>query len=200
AVEGGEVSGSMGGVGAASCSDGSCTATVTYSPGSDYNGSDSFTFNASDAGTDSNTSTVSISVTEVNDPVTANDDTTTATEDTTLNIAATNLTTNDSAGPANENSQTLTVTSVTATANTHGSVMLSNETISYSPDANYTGRASLEYQVWDNGTTDGSVDARCATATVNITVNPVNDGPTANSQSVSTSFNTPLAITLTGND
>src|SRR5262249_21653669 len=129
----GPLHGSLGSVGAASCSDGSCTATVTYSPGSDYNGSDSFTFNASDAGTDSNTSTVSISVTEVNDPVTANNDTATATEDTTLNIAATNLTTNDSAGPANENSQTLTVTSVTATANTHGSVMLSNEIIYYSP-------------------------------------------------------------------
>ena len=192
--------GSLGSVGAASCSGGSCTATVSYTPGSDYNGADSFTFKASDGGTDSNTSTVSINITEVNDPVVANDDLATATEDTPLNISAASLTTNDSAGPANESSQTMNVTSVTATANTHGSVMLSSGTISYSPDANYNGPASFEYQVCDNGTTNGSSDPKCATASVNVTVNPVNDLPTANSQSVSTSFNTPLPITLTGSD
>jgi len=192
--------GSLGSVGAASCSGGSCTATVSYTPGPDYNGPDSFTFKASDGGTDSNTSTVSINITEVNDPAVANDDVATATEDTPLNISAASLTTNDSAGPANESSQTLTVTSVTATANTHGSVMLSSGTISYSPDANYNGPASFQYQVCDNGTTNGSSDPKCATASVNVTVNPVNDPPTANSQSVSTSFNTPLPITLAGSD
>jgi hypothetical protein len=35
---------------------------------------------------------------------------------------------------------------------------------------------------------------------VTVTVNPVNDAPTANSQAVSTNGNTPVAITLTGSD
>jgi hypothetical protein len=199
-VGSGPANGSLGSIGATSCTDGNCSATVTYTPGPDYNGGDSFDFKASDGSTDSNQSTVSINVTDVNDAATANDDSTDATEDTTLNFAAANLTTNDSPGPANEGSQSLTVTSVTATANTHGSVTLTSGTVSYSPDPNYNGPASFDYQVCDSGTTNGSLDAKCATATVNITVNPVNDGPTANSQSVNTNWNTPAAITLTGSD
>jgi hypothetical protein len=72
--------------------------------------------------------------------------------------------------------------------------------VAYSPAANYKGPADFSYQVCDNGTTNGSPDSRCATGTVNVTVNPVNDAPTANSQSVTTNTNTPVAITLTGND
>src|SRR3989442_2513844 len=48
----------------------------------------------------------------------ANADSKSTNEDTTLNFAASDLTANDSAGPANESGQTLTVTSVSATANT----------------------------------------------------------------------------------
>jgi hypothetical protein len=50
---------------------------------------------------------------------------------------------------------------VTATANTHGSVMLTSGTVSYSPNPNYNGPASFAYQVCDNGTTNSSADAQC---------------------------------------
>ena len=199
-VGSGPAHGSLGAIGATSCTAGNCSADVTYTPGPDYNGGDSFDFKASDGSTDSNQSAVSVTVTEVNDSATANDDTANATEDQSLDFAAANLTTNDSAGPANESSQTLMVTSVTATANTHGSVTLMSGTVSYSPAANYNGPASFEYQVCDDGTTNGSPDSNCATATVSLTVNPVNDAPAADSQSVSTNWNTPVAITLTGSD
>ena len=63
---------------------------------------------------DSNTSTVTITVTEVNDSPTAADDSYSTDEDTTLEITASDLTTNDSAGPLNENVQVLTVTSVSS--------------------------------------------------------------------------------------
>src|SRR6185369_17551158 len=92
---------------------------------------------------------------------------------------ATTLTTNDSAGPSNEAAQVLTVTSVTETGDTHGTVTLSSGTITYSPALNYNGPASFEYQVCDNGTTNGAPDAKCATATVNVTVNAINDPPDA---------------------
>src|SRR6266705_5864899 len=197
------LNGSLGSVSAATCSGGGCTATVTYTPGADYNGPDSFTFRASDGGINSNTSTVNIGITEVNDAVVANTDSVNATEDQTLNFAAADLTTNDSAGPANESSQTLTVASVTTTADTHGSVTLLNGTVSYSPDANYNGPASFEYQVCDNGTTNGSADSKCATGTVNVTVAEVNDDVTAADDSKSTNEDTSLnfpASDLTGND
>src|SRR3989442_15264571 len=78
---------------------------------------------------------------------------------------------------SNESGQTLTVTSVSATANTHGTVSLSSGTVSYSPASNYNGAASFEYQVCDNGTTNGAPDSKCATGTVNVTISETNDNP-----------------------
>ena len=97
-----------------------------------------------------------------------------------MQITASNLTSNDSAGPANENVQVLTLTSVSSTADTHGTVSLSSGTITYTPDPNYNGPASFTYQVCDNGTTNGAADSKCTTGTVNVTVNTVNDAPTLN--------------------
>src|SRR5262249_46174875 len=135
-VGGGPAHGSIGGISAASCSDGDCTATVTYTPGPDYNGGDSFKFKVNNGIADSNVSTVSVNVTTVNDPPVAANDAKSMNQDTTLNFPAVDLTANDVAGPANESGQTLTVTSVTATANTHGTVALSNGMVIYSPAAN----------------------------------------------------------------
>ena len=155
-------------------------ANRSYQPDPDFNGTDSFTFKANDGAHDSNTSTVNLTVTEVNDSPLATDDTANTDEDTPLQITASNLTTNDSAGPANENLQVLTVTSVSSTADTHGTVTLSSGTISYSPDTNYNGPSSFTYQVCDNGLTNGAADSKCTTGTVNITVTAVNDAPTLN--------------------
>jgi len=170
-VGGGPAHGSLGGISASSCSGGDCTATVTYTPGPDYNGPDSFKFKVNNGNADSNTSTVSISVSEVNDSPVAANDAKSMNQDTTLNFPASFLTANDVAGPANENGQTMTVNSVTATANTHGTVALSNGMVIYSPDANYAGPASFNYQVCDNGATNGAPDSKCAVASVNLTVN-----------------------------
>jgi endonuclease G len=176
-------------------------ANRSYQPDADFNGSDSFTFKANDGANDSNTSTVNITVTDVNDTPSASDDTANTDEDTTLQIPASTLSGNDSAGPANENVQVLTVTSVSATADTHGTVSLASGTVSYSPDANYNGPASFTYQVCDNGTTNGAADSKCATGTVNVTVNPVNDAPTLNTIAGQTVYlgNT-LTVTAAGSD
>jgi DNA/RNA endonuclease G (NUC1) len=172
----------------------------TYTPTQDFHGSDSFTFGVNDGSHDSNTSTVSITITEVNDAPVAADDAASADEDSHVDLSTADLANNDSAGPANESQQALTVTSVFATANTNGSVVLANGTVTYTPNANFNGPASFEYQVCDNGTTNGMADSQCAMGVVNVTVNPVNDAPSANSQSVSTNSNTPVGITLTGSD
>src|ERR1041385_8859409 len=176
-------------------------ANRSYQPDADFHGSDSFAFKVNDGARDSNTSTVTITTTEVNDAPLATDDAASTDEDTNLQITASNLTTNDSAGPADENAQVLTVTSVSATADTHGTVSLSSGNITYSPDANYNGPASFTYQVCDNGTTNGAADAKCTTGTVNVTVNPVNDAPTLNAIANQTVYlgNT-LTVTASGSD
>ena len=85
---------------------------------------------------------------------TATDDTKTANEDTQLSFPAGDLTANDDPGPG-DGGQSLTVTQVNATVNTHGTVTLASGTITYTPNGNYSGLAAFTYQVCDNGTTNG---------------------------------------------
>ncbi|KTD52548.1 cadherin-like domain-containing protein, partial [Legionella quateirensis] len=52
----------------------------------------------------------------------------------------------------------------------NGTVLLNNDgTLSFTPTANYNGSTSFTYTVTSGGVTE--------TATVNVTVNPVNDAP-----------------------
>ena len=53
----------------------------------------------------------------------------------------------------------------------HGTVVINdNGTLTYTPDANYNGPDTISYTA-----NDGTVDSNVAT--VNLTVNPVNDAP-----------------------
>jgi len=151
--------------------------TETYTPAPDFNGTDTFTYNVTDGTHTSNTSTVTVTVSEVNDAPTAVDDAKSVNEDASITFPASDLTSNDSAGPSNESSQTLTVSSVTPTADTHGTVSLSSGQVTYTPTPLYFGNASFTYQVCDNGITAGLADPQCTTATVNVTVNFVNHPP-----------------------
>lgn len=172
---------------------------VTYTPSPDYYGPDSFTFTASDKYLNSEAATVSINVTAVNDaPVVVNDDKSTP-EDTALSFPASDLTINDNAG-ANEGDQTLTVTGVVLTPGTHGTVALDSGQVTYTPDHNYNGPASFDYQVCDNGTTNGAPATQCGNGTVNITVTSVNDDPVAVSDSAITDEDAPVTIDVIAND
>jgi len=178
-------------------------ANRTYTPAPDFNGTDSFTFSVNDGHKTSNTGTMTITVREVNDPPVASDDARSTDEDTPLTFPAGGLTTNDSSGPDNESGQTLTVSSVAPNANTHGNVSLVSGQITYTPDANFNGQASFTYQVCDNGVTAGLSDSKCATGTVNVTVNPVNDPPVAVGDAKNTNEDTALVFAssdLTAND
>ena len=114
---------------------------VKYTPAANYNGSDSFTYTVKDNGTSDSvadprtaTALVSVTITEVNDKPTAAADSKSVSEDGTLSFRGSDLTGNDSAGPANESSQTLTVVSVAPiTGQTHGTVSLVSGTVTYTP-------------------------------------------------------------------
>ena len=186
--------------------------TFVYTPVADYYGSDSFTYKANDGlwspttvplSVDSPVTTVLITVTEVNDPPVAADDSKTTAEDTMLVFPASDLLTNDTAGPANENGQHLTVVSVAATETTHGLISLVEGSVRYQPADNYNGPASFTYTVWDDGTTNGASDPRSVVASVNVTVTEVNDQPVPVDDQKNTQRNTSLVFPssdLTAND
>ncbi len=75
----------------------------------------------------------------------------------------------------------------------HGTLSGTAPNLVYTPVANYYGSDSFAFIVNDG--TDNSPEA-----TVSITVNPVNDAPVANNQSLTTDEDTPLGITLSGSD
>src|SRR5439155_25423177 len=58
----------------------------TYTPAANYNGSDSFTYKASDGTAESNVATVTITITAVNDAPVAGNDTAATAEDTAVAI------------------------------------------------------------------------------------------------------------------
>ena len=96
-------------------------------------------------------------------------------ENTFRNIALTfpvaNILAHDLPGPPNESNQTLNVIAVTATSATHGTVVLNGDgTITYTPATGYSGQASFNYTVQDNGTSNGLPDPKSATDVVNVTV------------------------------
>ncbi|HEX8136386.1 MAG TPA: tandem-95 repeat protein [Pyrinomonadaceae bacterium] len=173
--------------------------SLTYAPDVNYYGPDSFTFTVADKYLTSTAATVSINVTEVNDAVMAVNDDKDAQEDTALIFPASDLTTNDNAGP-NEAGQTLTVTNVISTPDTHGTVALNSGQVTYTPAADYNGPANFDYEVCDNGTTNGASAAQCAIARVNVTVASVNDGPVAVDDSATTDEDQPVTVDVLAND
>src|SRR6056297_4155577 len=146
------------------------SAEVTYTPDPDFNGSDSFAFVTNDGSEDSDAATVSITVAPVNDPPEAADDAFATNEDIQLtgNVFADNGngTDVDPDDPlAVMNAGTLTATGL------GGSVELQvNGDFTYIPPTNANGTDTFAYTLEDdNGAT--------STATVTITVAPVNDPP-----------------------
>src|SRR5262249_19717949 len=109
--------------------------SFTYLPAANFNGTDSFTYTATDDGGNSDVATATITVNPVNDKPAAANDTFSVNEDTTLTVdAAGGLLVNDS--DIDGDALTPTVTSQplhgTLTVNPDGS-------FSYTPEANYNG-------------------------------------------------------------
>ena len=75
----------------------------------------------------------------------------------------------------------------------HGTLSGAGANLTYTPDPNYNGPDSFTYVA-----NDGEQDS--AAASVSLTVNPVNDAPVANAQSISTDEDTAKTVTLSGSD
>ncbi len=168
--------------------------TIKFTPAADFNGTAGFDYTLSD-GFLTSTGHVTITVKEVNDAPVANPDTATVNEDGTIDIA---VLANDTRGPANENGQTLTIKSASAS---HGTVTInSNGTLRYRPAANYFGADTIKYTIADNGTTAGKSAPLTANGVVNVTVLSVNDAPVANDQAATVTEDGKVNIKLAGSD
>ena len=145
-------------------------ANLTFVPANGYNGADSFTFKATNAG-GSSTATVSITVLPA-PPVVANQAATVV-----FNTATGITLTASGTGP---------FTYAVIATPSHGAVTVSGATATYTPTTGYVGADSFTFKA--NNGTDSNV------ATVNITVLPA--PPVANNLSVPVLYNTPTTFTL----
>jgi len=118
-----------------------------------------------------------LTVTEVNDAPTAGSDTPSdILEDSGVySISIATLLSNDAKGPANESSQTLSLTAVGSP--TGGTVLINGANVEFTPSANFNGAAGFSYTVRDNGTTNGVADPKTGIGSVSFNITAVNDAP-----------------------
>lgn len=136
---------------------------VRYTPSLHYHGRDEFRYTVSDPGGLTATATVKMTVTPVNDPPEAVDDEAETLEDEPVLV---DVLANDT----DVDGDRLRV--VAATAPIHGTTTVLSWGVRYSPALDYHGPDRFVYTVSDpSGLTD--------TATVTLTVRPVNDAPEA---------------------
>ena len=135
---------------------------VVYTPSEDFNGQAIVNYTLSD-GTDTAPGVVTITVSPVNDTPVANADSATILEDaaaTSIDVLSNDI---DVEG------NTLSISAANASS---GSVSSSGNNVIYTPAANFSGQATVNYTLSDGTDT--------ATGQLTITVTPVNDAPVAN--------------------
>ncbi|MCR9951769.1 tandem-95 repeat protein, partial [Vibrio parahaemolyticus] len=135
--------------------------SVTYTPNDNYHGTDSFTYIVTSGGVSEST-TVSVDVTPVNDAPVAKDDTAITDEDTPVTI---DVLPNDT----DVDGDKLSIESASVPKE-QGTVEVVNGKLVFTPAENFNGDAEITYTVTDGQLTDE--------AKVSVTVNPVNDAPT----------------------
>ena len=167
----------------------SATGRISYSPGQDYFGNDSFSYQVKDAnGAISNIAIVDVEVTPVNDAPIANNDAATTAEEMPLGI---DVLANDT--DVDNSMSTASLIIVGSPAN--GTVTVEpTGTISYSPGKDFTGQDSFTYQVED------AAGAKSNAATVTISVLPVNDRPVAVDDAATTDEGVAVDINILAND
>jgi len=159
--------------------------SFTYSPNENFNGTDTFTYQANDGTADSNLVTVTLTVNPIQDAPVAVADAYSLDEDTTLTVpVADGVLEND----GDVDGEPLTAVLVDDVD--FGSLTLNADgSFTYIPDANFNGIDSFTYRA-----TDGLDDA--AEVTVELTVNPAPDAPIAQPDAYTLDEDTTLTLTL----
>lgn len=162
---------------------------VEYTPNQDFNGTDTFTFEATDdrTGSRSNVATATITINPVNDAPIANDVTASTTSRTGNMRQSVDITLSVTDADGDD----LTISIVSDVSN--GTTSLSGSTVTYTPTANYDGTDTFTYKA-----NDGTVDSNIATGTITIT--DTNQAPIANDMNISTPKNYDIIFDLDATD
>ena len=121
-----------------------------------------------------------------NTPPLATDDSYSVDEDATLNVAAPGVLANDSDADSDP------LTAVLQAGPSNGNLSLNADgSFSYTPDPDFNGADTFTYRA-----NDGLANSNLATVT--LTINPINDLPTAFDDGFSTVVNTPLTVSAPG--
>jgi IgGFc binding protein/Big-like domain-containing protein len=155
---------------------------LTYTPATNFYGTDNFEYVANDGAVDSAPATVAITVNHVNHPPVASGQSAQTNEDTAkaILLSATDV-----------DSDPLTYIVLTNPA--HGTLSGTAPNLSYTPTTHFFGSDSFTFRANDGNATS-------AAATVQITVVHVNHPPIANGQNISLDEDTTATIALTGTD
>jgi subtilisin family serine protease len=158
--------------------------TVHYVPDADYAGPDAFDYTIADSTPLTDTGSVAVTVSPVNDPPFAVDETASTPEGTSTLI---DVLANDSdidGGP-------LVIASVGAPS--HGTTAIEAGQVRYTPTAGYTGLDAFDYTV-----SDGAGGTEIGSVTVAIT--EVNHPPVANDDAATTAEDTSKLVDVRAND
>jgi VCBS repeat-containing protein len=132
--------------------------SFAYTPGTDYVGSDSFTYQASDGTLTSNTATVTITITSANAPPVATNDMYNTSANTPLSVPAPGVLDNDTDPEGSP------LTAQLATGPSYGTLTLNTDgSFIYTPSVGYGGSDSFTYQA-----DDGIAVSNIATVTINV--------------------------------
>lgn len=155
---------------------------VIYTPTVDFVGTDSFTFRAYDGQDFSQTSTVTLTVAAVNDAPLALAQLITTTRNNNTGIP---LFASDAEGDP--------ITYTVVSSPTHGLLSGAIPNLLYTPEQNFVGADSFQFQARDP-------QGAATVAQISITVQPSNTAPLAQSQLLTTSEESAVALTLVASD
>lgn len=163
----------------------SSNGSFAYSPDANFNGPDSFTYQASDGTLDSAVTTVNLTVTAVNDAPVASGEVYSTAEDVLLAVMAGGVLSNDIDADGNA------LRAILVTPPSHGTLTLNADgSFVYFPISNYNGPDSFAYRAND-GLTDSNP------VTVDITVTPANDAPVGINDGYQTNQGVALTVPAT---
>lgn len=175
----------------------SSSGVVTFSPLATFSGTASIEYTVSDnEGTISNRATISVLVNFINQKPVANNDGATTDEDVlvTLNVVS-NDTDDGAINPGTVDLNVAVAGIQTSNTTPEGSwTVNASGVVTYTPALNFNGAASLTYRVNDDlGETSN-------TATISVSVTPINDAPVAVADTKTTNEDNATTITVLTND
>ena len=155
--------------------------TITFTPNANFEGNASFEYVVSD-GFLTDVGLVTVNVTPVNDAPVADPQSVTTAEDESISIVLGGFDVDDTV-----------LSFVVLDPPTKGILFGTAPNLTYTPNNDANGPDSFTFKI-----NDGELDSNIATISISIT--PVNDPPTASTQSISVDEDTSISITLSGTD